>query len=407
MKDSYQKEVIEVGDRASQLGKQICFDSHKNCPAVVVVPHQPGNFRGSVGFAWKKHVSKLLNDYFYVDGEFHWEMLMEMENDGAGGKPGFFALVGLPEVYFGLGWEIIAMTADDLARTGRFPAVMANELCAKKITDQNYHLFEAAMYGYGAALKAANLVNITGETAIMKHSITGFADTGADDQLLLTWGGTCIGLNYHQFYVDGFEIQPDMPIVGIWEPGYRCNGGTRLTELLFEVWGTLDSIMKSPEARGLIRKFCLHSISSAKTTCRLIGWNEDASIGIPKAKIKGIANITGGGLWQKLGDVLPKGIGAVLDTMPLPTPILLEVQRFSQQTDNPISDWQCHSTFHGGCGTMYVLEDDESVDVVISEVIRDGMQAYKIGRTTASADNEIIVQSKFFQRRLLSSLHPE
>src|SRR4030042_6900889 len=191
VKDQYMEEVISPGDRASKLAHEICVKSYLNNPFVTVVPHQPGNFRGPVGFLWKDGVLEQMmkKEVMNLPGVLEsWTMLEEIENDGAGGKPQFFTLLGDKEVFRGLGWEIITMTADDFARSGRFPAVIVNQMDTKKNTDKNFHLFQPVMEGYGKALESARLVNITGELAIMKHSITAFCDDGSDEQLILTWG---------------------------------------------------------------------------------------------------------------------------------------------------------------------------------------------------------------------------
>lgn len=206
MKTQYWRDVINPGDRASALGKEICFQSHQNNHAVLVVPHQPENFRGPVGFTWSKDVLRGMATYRigregYIGSDK--SITGELESDGAGGKPQFHTLVGTPEVFRNLGREIIAMNADDFARSGRFPAIIANELDVKQITDENFHLFQAMMDGYGEALKEANLVNITGETAIMKHSVTAFCDIDFGEQLVLTWSGTCVGLASQKLRIDG------------------------------------------------------------------------------------------------------------------------------------------------------------------------------------------------------------
>jgi phosphoribosylaminoimidazole (AIR) synthetase len=102
-----------------------------------------------------------------------------VEDDGAGGKIQFDTLCGTEEAFEGAGAEIIAMTADDFARSGRYPVIIDNEADIKSINGENFHLLEAAMTGYGKRLKAARLINITGEIAVMKHSITAFCDMGA------------------------------------------------------------------------------------------------------------------------------------------------------------------------------------------------------------------------------------
>jgi phosphoribosylaminoimidazole (AIR) synthetase len=401
MTDKYKEEVIAPGDRASQLAKDICFQSHGNCPAVIIVPHNPGNFRGAVGFAWKKHVLTNLANYSVKKStkEIEWTMLEEVENDGAGGKPQFFTLVGAPNVFRGLGWEIICMVADDFARTGRMPCVIDNEISVKAITTKNYPHFEAMMQGYGAALKQANLVNITGEVAIMKHSITAFCDTGANDQLILTWGASCLGLAHKDKLIDGSQIRPDMPIVGFWEPGYRCNGGTFFTNLILRKFGPeIDKIQNSPQAMSFVNALTVPSQSYAKTICRILGWKPDGRVRKPLAQVKGIAHITGGGL-SKLKEILPLGIVAHLDNMPDPAPVLRQAQEFSWGTDLQLFDEQAYTTLHGGCGMVLVCSNHASAAKVIREAANDGINAQIIGKTAglAGETKKVCIRSRFKQ----------
>lgn len=411
MSNLYKQEVINPGDKASKIAKEICFQSHNNCQAVHVVPHQPDNFRGPVGFIWKHYILNQILDYT-INSHYKrirdWTMIEEIENDGAGGKSQFFTLINTPEVFRGLGWEIITMTADDFARSGRFPAIVDNEINTKKITENNLHLFQAMMDGYGDALSQANLVNITGEVAIMKHSITAFCDTDSDDQLILTWGASCTGLAHKDLLIDGSKIKPDMPIVGFWEPGYRCNGGTFFTNLLLEKFGPkIEDIMDDPEAMEFAKKLTIPSQSYAKTICRIIGWRPDGSIREPLVKVAGIAHITGGGVWEKFKEILPRGVGAKLSNMPEPAEVLLQAQKLSWDTSLRLTDHQAYGTLHGGCGMLVIVEQMKDVDCLIAEAERDGIQSQMVGRTMESSENEVVIFSGFKEREILSSKHPE
>jgi len=372
----------------------------------IIVPHQPCNFRGPVGFAWRKHVLEQMMQYETDTGSgaiTAWTMLQEMENDGAGGKPQFFTLIGDPEVFRGLGWEIITMTADDFARTGRFPAVMDNTIDVKRITEKNFPLFQAVIEGYGAALQLAGLVNITGEVAIMKHSVTAFCDVDPDSQLVMNWGASCIGLAHRDLLIDGSKIKAGMPIVGFSDPGYRCNGGTFFTNIVLAKFGPdVRKVMESDEALAFVRKLTTPSQSYARTVCRLVGWNTDGSIGIPMADIAGVAHITGGGVWGKFGEMLPEGVGANLHSMPKPADVLLEGQELSQGTDFALSDLQAYGTLHGGCG-MLIIASQDGVSAIIDEAKKDGIHAQVVGETTASTESEITILSQFKEGRVLSS----
>lgn len=402
MQDRYFTEVISPGDRASKLAKEICFQGHKNCPSVTVVPHQPNNFRGPVGFVWKGHIlEQMMNGV----------MFEEVENDGAGGKPQFFTLIGTPEVFRGLGWEIITMNADDFARSGRLPCVIANEMNVKRISEKNFPLFRSTMEGYGAALKKAGMVNITGETAIMRHSITAFCDVDSQDQLVLTWGGTCIGLARKDLLIDGSSIEPKMAVVAFFENGYRCNGGTFFTNLMQELWGFDPAkITQSQEARAFAKALTIPSTIYARTITRLIGWKPDGSVGKPLARIYGVAHITGGGVWGKFQELLPEGVGASLLFLPPPPQILRHAQELSWDTQFRLSDFQAYGTLNGGIG-MLIICDPDDIEKIVGEAKKDGVSADHVGWTMESDKREIIIHSRFKEgeekSKVLSSLEPE
>jgi len=248
--------------------------------------------------------------------------------------------------------------------------------------------------GYGDALRQSNLVNITGEIAIMKHSITAFCDIQSDEQLLVTWGGTCIGLARKNLLLDPKNIKPNMPVVGFLEKGYRCNGGTFFTNLILRKWGTnIINIINDPDCRKFVEKLTVPSISYAKTICRLIGWHSSGFIDPPQAKIAGIAHITGGGVWGKFGEMLPSGIGANLYNMPKPPEILQEAQDLSREFPDPLSDYDAYSTLHGGCGMLIVALDYQSADMIIDEAHRDGIEAMVVGITNDTG--ALTIESRF------------
>jgi len=419
-KDAYKEKVINPGDLGSKLAHKICAESYDNNPAVMVVPHLPGNFRGPTGFLWRGHIlSDMMKYTIHREGENRgkvkdWTVLEEIENDGAGGKPQFFTLLGEKEAFRGLGWEIITMTADDFARSGRFPAVIVNQMDTKEITDRNFPLFQAVMEGYGEALKSARLVNLTGELAIMKHSITAFCDDGSDEQFILTWGAACVGLAHRDLLIDGSKIRPNMSIIGFSEFGYRCNGGTFFTNLILKKFGPkIEQILKNRQALNFVKDLTVPSQSYAWTISRLLGWDHRAR-GWPLEKIEkgplvriyGIAHITGGGVWGKFGELLPEGVGARLHSMPAPAPVLREAQDLSWKTDDRLTDWRAYSTLHGGCGMLLVCHPDDAGKIII-EARKDGVFAQIVGKTVEAKNNLITIKSRFREGKTLYSIEPE
>jgi phosphoribosylaminoimidazole (AIR) synthetase len=398
-KDKYVEEVIEPGDKISQLAHRICVDSYGNSPAVQVLPWGRG-FRGGVDWVWARHILKEM-----LSGR----MFQTTQNDGAGGKPQFFTLWKTPSSYFVLGREIIAMCVDDIAQQGGLGVVMDNIVDIKKITLVNIHLAEAMLEGYGRSLKEEGLVNITGETAVMKHSVSAFSDTGGDDQLILNWGASCIGLSHIDKRLDGSRVIPGMIVVGFHERGYRCNGGTFFTNLLHALYGhDARKIIANDEAMKFVRQLIEPSKSYAKTIARLHGWASNGLICPPLADIEAIYHVTGGGIMEKVKGALPPGIGMTLSQMPVPPSVLLQAQEMSRRVPElALSDWKCHRTFHGGCGMLIVARTEADARVIIAEAKKDGIEASVVGCTCQSEKNEIKIQSRFLNGGLLSSEDPK
>lgn len=395
--DDYHIQIVEPGDRFSELAREVCVASFNNSPAITIERGGEG-MRAMDGFVWNRPV---------LEAMLRGEVYEVAQSDGAGGKPQFFTLANTPEAFRGLGWEVITMNADDAACRGGLPVLMlSSNIDVKGITDENWPHCEALITGFGDALKTSNLVLMTGETAVMKHSITAFCDNDDPSQLILTWGATCLGLASKKKKPNGSTITPGMVIVGFKDKGYRCNGGTKFTNIILDTWGSdVSAIANNPDARAFIEKLVVPSQSYAGTIARLNGWQLDGSLGIPLANLHGVAHITGGGIWSKLVEILPEGVGASLSAMPEPTPVLVEAQRLSFQTDSPMTDFECHGTFHGGCGLMLICSESD-VDRVLNEARADGHDPYVIGRTIEAADNEVIVRSQFLQKAHLSSLQP-
>ncbi|MFH1172972.1 MAG: AIR synthase-related protein [bacterium] len=397
----YFKETIEPGDMVSILGKKISTASLKNNKMLVPVIRNRGSFRGMVGVNWSKNIWPAMSRD---------EMYMIFQNDGAGHKPGCFTLLSDPEHFYFLGWEIIEMCYEDIVRDGGLPvAMLANQIDFKRITKENFPLIRALLTGYGAALKKTRTMNITGETAAMKLAITTFCDDGSPEQLILTWTGTAMGIGHVSKEIDGSAIEEDMPIVGLLENGARCNGYTKLISIGMKKWGraTAARYLPTPMSLQYFKDLCRPSVNYSRTITRVHGWLPDGGIRKADVEIAGIAHITGGGVWGKLGEILPQGIGASLINMPEPAAVLRLAQKLSYEVQGPdltpITDLDAYGDIHGGCGIIAILRTDDDIEKFIVENRKDGIGAQFIGRTTRSANNEILINSKFREGRVLSS----
>ena len=204
-------------------------------------------------------------------------------------------------------------------------------------------------------------------------------------------------------------MRPGMWVVGLWEPGYRCNGGTFFTNLLLDKFGAeIETLLNNQEAIDFVRKLTTPSLSYAKTLNRIMGWERNGRAGVPLANISGAAHITGGGLWTKFGEILPPDVGAYLHSMLPPAEVLLEAQEMSwslSSSSKHLTDHQAYSTFHGGCGMILVTPSQRDAEIIIGETKKDGIFADIIGETRErkDMDSRIVVESQFHQGGTLYS----
>ncbi len=169
-------------------------------------------------------------------------------------------------------------------------------------------------------------------------------------------------------------------------------------------WGpNIRQILQNPEAMKFVDQLTKPSLSYSGIITKLVGWKPNGLLGEPMVKIHGAAHITGGGVWGKLADILPPGVGVELPEMPEPPAVLLEAQKLSARLQNPLNDFRAYGDLHGGCG-MFVICNPEDADTVIAEVSRQGKVAKKVGVTTESENSEIRIKSRFMEGRWLSSL---
>ena len=392
----YHKEIVEPGDRFSELARKVCLESHENSPAIEIL-RGGENMRAMDGFAWNKCVQEAI---------LRGDIREVFQSDGAGGKPQFFTLEGTSEVFAHLAWEIITMNADDVACRGGLPVMISSSnIDVKQITRENWHLCESLLKGFGSALDTSRLVLLTGETAVMPDSITAFCDTNDPSQFILTWNATCLGLAPSRVAAKP-PMQAGMTVIGFADEGYRCNGGTKMTSIIKKLWGTdPNEIMGTSISRAFVKALVEPSRSYAQTIAGLNGWRPDGTrTERSPADLRAIAHVTGGGVWSKLADVLPEGIGVDLHSMPLPPWVLEKAQELADKAGEPMTDRECYGTFHGGCGLLTIC-DRESVGLVLHEASEDGHIPYVVGETISSETSEIVITSRFADKgKRLSSL---
>ncbi|MEY2640735.1 MAG: hypothetical protein RL150_128 [Candidatus Parcubacteria bacterium] len=404
MKTAYDETIVDPGDRASKLAHSVCVNSFGNNSIIEVAPiDRSGSFRGPVDYVYRSDISRAIGDgrVLFID-----------QNDGAGSKPHFAGILGTEEAFGNLGYEVLAMCVDDIARFGGMPVAVANQVDARAITSKNIHLFQALMRGFTCALRDSRCICTTGETAIMTRNITGFGDDGGPDSLWMTHSASAHGIirpNMKLF--PQRDIVPGMPIIGLGERGYRCNGGTQFTRIIEKLWGGVRSLLlRNAGARSFIEALTAPSVIYSPYVTVACGWDQHGTERASSSGVLGIAHITGGGVWKKFSEMLPDGVGADLDRMPAPPQVLLQAQQLAAEAGIPMTDHECYGTFHGGCGMLVVCKSDHTALAFMHRLkslgLSDRVSVQQVGVTTASPEKEIRIQSRFAGGDELSSLRP-
>jgi phosphoribosylformylglycinamidine cyclo-ligase len=156
--------------------------------------------------------------------------------------------------------------------------------------------------------------------------------------------------------ITGHDVQPGDAIVGLREPGLRCNGISLVRRILAEHYGpNWHEPQHQLSGTPLIDLALAPSIIYTKTVLEMFGGLSLANPG--RARVNAAAHITGSGLPGKLGRALkPSGLGATIDNPIDPPELMLHLQQVGHVTDR-----EAYRTWHMGQGMVIVTPEPHPV----------------------------------------------
>ena len=236
-------------------------------------------------------------------------------SDGVGSK----VLVAQQlEKYDTVGIDLIAMNANDAICVGAEPVTMVDYL-AMQSSDQE--IARDVAKGLYEGAKQANISIIGGETACLPDIIKGIKNRGFD------LAGTLIGIVDKDKIITGEKIQPGDKLIGFESNGIHSNGLTLARKVLpLTMWTKLlePTRIYVKEVLDLMQEY----------------------------EIKGMANITGGGMLNLLRIT---DFGFHLDKMPEPQLIFKKIQELGK-----VSDEEMYKTFNMGIGFCMVVNEKDA-----------------------------------------------
>ena len=320
----------------------------------------------------KKHVGKtmrpeVLGGLGGFSGAFSMDTIKGMEHpvllsgtDGVGTK---IKLAFLMDRHDTVGIDCVAMCVNDVACAGGEPLFFLDYIaCGKNYPDK----IAAIVGGVAEGCRQAGAALIGGETAehpgLMpedEYDLAGFTVGVADQKNLIT----------------GEHIKAGDVLVGIASSGVHSNGFS-LVRKVFEM--TKESLDTYYEELGATLGDTL--LTPTRIYVRALKAVKDAGF-----IVKGCSHITGGGFYENIPRMLPKGITAVVhkDSYPVP-PIFTLLQQKGR-----LEEKMMYKTYNMGLGMVLAVDaaDADSVAGILREA---GERAYLVGEVVTGEEGVVI-----------------
>jgi phosphoribosylformylglycinamidine cyclo-ligase len=292
-----------------------------------------------------------------------------ISSDGIGTK---IEIAERMKKYDTLGFDLVAMTIDDLVCNGFEPAFLSNILDVDVL---DISIVEALMQGLEQAAKTSNIVVSGGEIAELGKRIGGYGDS-----MHFNWCATGVGILHQNLTapITGKTIQPGDAVISIYSPGFRSNGFSLLRKVLTKKYGKDWHKKKSGDGA--------QSWGEAALIPCLLYTPLIISLLDKKLPINGIAHITGGGVVDNLGRLLKiNKLGAKLNNLFEPSIAMKNLLLFGK-----IAPDYAFRYLNMSNGMLLVVPAAEAGKMVSGINRKKGYQARNAG--TIISENRIEIQ---------------
>ncbi|MGI6732075.1 MAG: phosphoribosylformylglycinamidine cyclo-ligase [Anaerovoracaceae bacterium] len=308
----------------------------------------------------KPHVKKTFNEnvltglgsfgsLYKLDVKEMEEPILVSGTDGVGTK---LKIAFLMDKHDTIGQDCVAMCVNDVLCQGAKPLffldyIATGHVKAEKIAD--------IVKGIADGCVEAGCALVGGETAEMPD----FYASGEYDI-----AGFAVGVVDKSNMIDGSRIACGDMIVGIGSSGIHSNGYSLVRKLFFE---RLEmTVSDYVEELGM-------TLGEALLTPTKI-YSKACNAVLSKHYVNGILHITGGGFFENIPRIMPKGLGVSIKTDSWERPLIF---KYIESKGN-IEEKEMFSTFNMGVGMMMVVKPEIAQEVV--EILSQaGEKAFIIG----------------------------
>jgi phosphoribosylformylglycinamidine cyclo-ligase len=259
-----------------------------------------------------------------------------------------------------VGIDLVAMSVNDAICCGAEPLFFLDYVA---MSHDDPELLEQIVEGVSEGCLQADCALLGGETAIMP-------DLYARGDYDLA--GFCVAVAERKKLVDGRSISPDDIVIGLASSGLHSNGFSLARKVVFEIGGLAvdDTVAELGTTAGAA---LLEPTRIYVRPLRLILSHYKI-----KKVVHGIAHITGGGLLENLGRILPKGIQAVIQrgSWPVP-PVFPWIQRLGE-----VDAEEMDEVFNMGIGLVLIVSPHYA-DSIRHQLADSGVESWPIGKIVA------------------------
>jgi len=258
-----------------------------------------------------------------------------------------------------VGIDLVAMSVNDLICTGGDALVFLDYIAMPK---DDPELSRQLVLGISEGCLRAGCSLVGGETAILPE----FYAAGDFDM-----AGFAAGIVERSEVIDGSAIRPGDVLIGLASSGIHSNGYSLVRKVVESVKLTMtDGVSELGTTVG--EALLTPTMIYAKPIRRLLDAVQTAEFAVT-----GLANVTGGGIPDNLGRILPPDCQAVVRRAAWPIPRLFD---WLQKLGN-IADPEMDRVFNRGVGFVVVCRP--GVAATVLENLGDhGSTAWRIGEVT-------------------------
>lgn len=253
-----------------------------------------------------------------------------------------------------IGIDLVAMCVNDVVACGAKPLFFLDYFATGKIEpDRAVDIVKGIVSG----CKQAECALLGGETAEMP---------GLYKKKDFDLAGFCVGVVGRKNIINGSAVKAGDRILGLASSGIHSNG-----------YSLVRKVFSKSEIKGKYRKELLEpTVIYVKPLLELI----------KNFKVKAAAHITGGGFYDNIPRVLPRGTAVSIDKGSWKVPHIFEIIRKRAKLD----DSEMYRTFNMGIGMVVILGAND-MSRAIEKLKRLGIKAWDIGEVIKWAKKEVII----------------